>query len=744
MLCGAGAVDRVADGADLAAPVIAWVACLYVVRTVLNPSTGFRGLSVDCDINLAVPDSTQPRWYGPGTAISIGGLRLESPCVYCIERRIGSNPTDPSTIDRSLPIRRAPGFLSDMGYWPSYSRIEPEHRHLFLQWLASGRKEIPALEGALFIFYYGLERRLLLEGRDFGTVITEVVRLLKLDFRRRGTAEGRSFRHYACELLWFMVAYRPERFNPGSFTTIAKLADGWTDDWTASALRWFDAHNRAVPAGFARLFTQADGRAEGRALATKAGASFNTLFAKRFAAQFPSGIITHRLERDRVFEYKPATNTLAVAKFVKGAVVIDDRDQCALVALWNGCVQDLRATVRLRSGRDGAAMTIREWSALPTELRADTQHPIATSVGALSSQAAPLDRGDAIFQVKTGALAALIGIPQRQTLTRSQSAQLAETLADAGYAIEPDVRVIGRALAWEDRVSVFGFEHATDERCDGFRMAACVLQFGIAVALADGLAQDEELERLRAHLDSAFQLFPIDRRRLKALQYAWVRGGCELPQVDKRVAELLTSEQRRSLGRVLVALAATNGSIDRGELTVLRRIFRALELAPETLEEAITDVLPTSDSGLETVESGREATVGEELPPLAAVTLDRRAISVLMEETRAVGAALAAAMMDSESSNDERPQVPQSSQPVPSHPTSDDAPSALGMSVHRFFVALRARPNWTRAAAAELARTHGLMLSGAIDSINEWSMDRDGEMAIEDHGETLLIVLPRS
>ena len=69
-----------------------------------------------------------------------------------------------SCIDLSLeigiPAYEAPGSL---GYYPTYAKISPNQRANYLRWLSSGRVDPLSDIGYAFLFFYGLERRLLLE-----------------------------------------------------------------------------------------------------------------------------------------------------------------------------------------------------------------------------------------------------------------------------------------------------------------------------------------------------------------------------------------------------------------------------------------------------------------------------------------------------------------------------------------------------------------------------------------------------
>lgn len=89
-----------------------------------------------------------------------------------------------------------------MRYLPSYSGIHPTSRAAFLEWLAGGRKDPKACINYVFIFFYGLERRVLADAKDsvaaqedLPEIVTEVRRLLSI------YGQNSSFHGYASNLL---------------------------------------------------------------------------------------------------------------------------------------------------------------------------------------------------------------------------------------------------------------------------------------------------------------------------------------------------------------------------------------------------------------------------------------------------------------------------------------------------------------------------------------------------------------
>ena len=145
-------------------------------------------------------------WVPAGQLVQVGKYSISGGLIYVgrgLAAVTGGGP-DPALIDPGLDVdHRAPDYAGAyMGYWPSYSTIAPACRAAYLQWLADGRHAPHAYIGYVFLYFYGLERRLLVDAQQSAvarsereTLVTEVRRLLGI----YGT--NGSFRGYAAGLL---------------------------------------------------------------------------------------------------------------------------------------------------------------------------------------------------------------------------------------------------------------------------------------------------------------------------------------------------------------------------------------------------------------------------------------------------------------------------------------------------------------------------------------------------------------
>ncbi|MBK9031559.1 MAG: TerB N-terminal domain-containing protein [Myxococcales bacterium] len=71
-------------------------------------------------------------------------------------------------------------LASPLPYWPSYGAASPAQRAVYLDWLAGVRADPAVPIGYVFIYFYGLEQRVLVDDCDHVEVRAELRRLLSV------------------------------------------------------------------------------------------------------------------------------------------------------------------------------------------------------------------------------------------------------------------------------------------------------------------------------------------------------------------------------------------------------------------------------------------------------------------------------------------------------------------------------------------------------------------------------------
>jgi hypothetical protein len=115
-------------------------------------------------ITASLPAGIKPGrvvWIPMGQEVKIGPFQIPGGLIYVGSPEKGRMPPAGRYIDPQLPIATVSSTPGRMGYYPDYRSINPEQRRVYLQWLEAGRSFSGIDIGYIFLFYYGLEQRIL-------------------------------------------------------------------------------------------------------------------------------------------------------------------------------------------------------------------------------------------------------------------------------------------------------------------------------------------------------------------------------------------------------------------------------------------------------------------------------------------------------------------------------------------------------------------------------------------------------
>ncbi|MFA9518644.1 TerB N-terminal domain-containing protein [Halopenitus sp. H-Gu1] len=167
-------------------------------------------------------DQSSEAWVPPGEGVSINGYEVPDGMVYVgtdLNSVDGFHGTDACLIDPSLDVdaSKSDPEGTRMSYWPSYSSIDPGCRATYLEWLANGRRDPDIDIGYVFLFFYGIERRVLFDAQHSSQVRSEIPRILaEVEELLEVYGEESSFPGYATR---FLNAVRA-KYDPESLSTV--------------------------------------------------------------------------------------------------------------------------------------------------------------------------------------------------------------------------------------------------------------------------------------------------------------------------------------------------------------------------------------------------------------------------------------------------------------------------------------------------------------------------------------------
>jgi len=655
---------------------------------------------------------------------------------------VDGTAVEPALVDPSLQVNwNNPDWAGEtMGYWPSYEGMDERARAAYLGWLADGRSQVGAYIGYVFVFFYGLERRLLTEAAnkaddDLPAIKAEVSRLLDI------YGDNYSFESYATGLLQFIGAL--EILSVGNEPAVIPWDPdyrGWEVPLTVRlAIGTLTSEGRPLPADWALSFLRYHPESYLRTPATRCQSEFDQLFVRRYNDKYGEGLEIRAPKNGITFSYRPASASFGGEV---GATLSEAPDIMsvsgpidALKDLAADCTDDLDAYSRLLGRRPEEAGSAVAAALLPDELLESLGGPVLDGIrdwttSTLRDQAqATISLDDLVEHWAPG---------RTEKLAKRDAVSIAALLGKIGVGVEPDVRFGAATPKPGTSAVLFSLpEKSPVAPSAEYTAAMSLVHFTAVVAAADGHVSDSERRHLAAHIEDVLGLDAAETTRLEAHLTFLATGKLGMAGMKKRI-DALSEEERFAVGRFLVDVAAADGVVSPEEISVLTKLFVRLGLDEADVFRQVHN-LGSGDSGPITVSDGDAETRwqipdGQEaqtrVKPFA---LDPAKVQARLAETAHVTALLSGIF-----SEDDPPDEPAHAQ-ASSASNSELAPSVthdlIGTldSAHSALAAsLAAEAKWLRSDAESLADSLGLpLLAGALDRINEEAMDECGEPLIE-------------
>lgn len=539
--------------------------------------------TVRTPVSTAGPMPPRPDpWVPFGQAVRLHGLTLYGGLLHVGEgmaslsgHGYGGSLPEPSLIRPTLTVDLAhpDDAGSGMRYWPSYSELSPQTRGGYLRWLAEGRNRSGGPIGFVFLYFYGLERRLLVDMHQAGAanderpiLRQEVGRLLRL------YGENHSLRQYATGLL---SASGPVG-GPRRYDSAPPARMGWTWEMpfdVALALGQLVQDGRPIPAEWAQAWWQGHPDSRQRTAVQRCPQEFGQVFAALYAEQCGDGLVLKPNKRTLSWRYRPASPGLHTG-IVVDAGVPDVRGLRGplgtLAAIAEEATDSLGAYSRYVGRNPSRAGSPQAVALLP--LRAQ-QAGDSSTVALLEWASAQVTEARE-KRVRTVELVSRWGGGDR--LLRADMDALASLLGRRGVGIEPDVRFGGPVPKRDSSVVLFRrADPALDAASTGYHSAMALLQLAGAVAAADGAVAETETRTLIGHVSAGLGLSDDENARLRA-HLLWVMAHPPTPATLRKRVQALTPEQRDQAARLLVAVAAADGQISSVEVDVIARMFVVL------------------------------------------------------------------------------------------------------------------------------------------------------------------------
>lgn len=655
------------------------------------------------------------RWVPLGESIEVAGVKLPGGMLYVGGRLKALNGgTEPCLISGQHTVARVGNYRArQMGYWPSYTEASPEERRAYLNWLSEGRSNPDCDIGYVFLFFYGLERRVIVDSRDDPTVrndwpaiIVELRRLLAIYGEKSG-----SFNRYAGELLsWIELDGKSSQLYKQPVPDFPRTYE--LPPYLRLALGQAAVDRAPLPAHLALAWVRSSPECYLRTAATRCPNEFERLFAQRYYEVLGPGLVLPKNRTKLKFVYQPASAGLRGANVTMAFGDVPDVTALTapikkLMEISNQCTDELGSYSRLVGKDPGAAGALEGLLLLPVTLWPAVTH---AKLQVLTTQ---MREGRLSLPLKD--LLAVLG-GANQAINRDRARGLARALEGAEIGMEPHVLGGAKTPGEQDTIVLFAqplMDSDVSSRAE-YQTAALTLQLASAVAQADGDFHDREVAHLRAEIEGWAHLTLAERRRLHA-HLQWLTASPMNLAALKKKLEPLPAAARETLAAFMATLAQADGFVSPDEVKLLEKVYKALGVEPKRV---FSDIHAAGSGGapVSTVQAGKQG-----------FRLDAERIAALQEDTVRVSALLSKIFAE------EADSTPAPEAPAPEPELEDEANAPLGLDEDHSALLrlLLSRPEWTRAELEDAAADLDLMLDGAMEQINEAAFDAFDEPLFE-------------
>ncbi|WP_158601927.1 TerB N-terminal domain-containing protein [Pararobbsia silviterrae] len=730
------------------------------------------------------------RWIARDRRVVVAGTTIEGGLFYLDD--IGA--PEPAALDSPVVVSALD--IADVGAvartdretgptaaWLDYKALSPAQRRVFIDWLASDRRarEIPT--AYLNLYLYGLERRVLVDGAhgaidaaEFDTLFGELRRLLTL-------STDWAFLTHVENLIESATVLRAAPTRLYRTEPIVRTTRGYQVPFSVRvAFGQAAVDDAPVSAEWAYAWASLDSAITRKPPLSRIPETFRLLFTQRYRTRLHEGLRVAP-NRTRLTFPETAFPALRERDVPESVGALPDLSavtlpRARLQQLVNDCATALAPYGRYLARNPASNGTLDAALLLAPALWPESLRKPLDALVATTREGLELTRfGDLLATFRTPA-----------GLSREKIVTFVGVLGQAGVGIEPDIRTGARTPRAEDRVALFAIDPATrliDEDC-AYLTAALMIDVAATLAMADGEATHPELTLMHHQIEHAMHLSPAQQQRLKARLAVQISAPQPLALLKKRL-EPLSPDARHVLAAFLVQTANADGTVTPPEVRLLEKIYTMLDLDTRQLysdlhQDASTSSPRGARSGMPAREGARDRTRDDRTR--APLTLDADRIAALQAETAHVSALLAqvfaqdaddldtpalddapdtfvdthAAIADSTASvssaaastddldtsdavaTSRAPDAPDTLEAADA-PASIDAGSAdrLGLDdAHLTFLRLLVtRPRWSREDLANAAADLDLLLDGAIEQVNEASLDHwdapltDGDDPVE-------------
>ncbi len=727
--------------------------------------SGFKEFFMNAATSTNVVDdhvSSEGVWVGWQEKATVHDRSIDGGFFYLAESHSGAfgqdNPSEvvldkDAAISQSLPYALDCYKDDSLSYWPSYSKLSVRCRGVYLDWLASSRNNTQIPLGYVFIYFSGLEYRVINEHKsinddEFITIYKEVVRL----YNTYGS--NYSFANFSANFASYMRALRPELIKSYDSNRIQETsgiinkAESGVELQISKKIRDDEPITPSLALAWVKRSTQFSTTTVHKRMESE----FEFLFTDSFNKEFPNGLILKNNGSSLSRVYDPSNYAITKTSFPFSALpnpqtyTIPFRK---LIGIAERSSAALAAASRYLGKNDNNHKSLDFIALLPQPLIAHKAANNDTMMDGLKDWAYRVVARDGGLTTTTELWAKIKSplINNSETAAaddksfQKDSRAMSVLLEALGYGVAPDKRYHDEDMNRFESIVLFKSWHEDDIFVGpSYYDAKSIIALACVIAKTnddtpnetDNLTQIDVFgtaAAIMACIDKHLDITEYEMSSLSA--YALWRLTNNNSKVQlKPKKDHFRSVTSLEAANLIIEAAFSDTNFNKHRINKAQKVFVYLGGSKGGLP-SIIHRLQTSGS-----------IAGEE--PSGGAALDFDKLKQYENETKNSAQMLNTVFSDdSETSiepvvNSDKAatmtpiETPKQTDTAVLNEAQDDG---LDSAHRQLYQTLIQKEVWSRDEVAEMCKALNLMLSGAIETINDWSFDRIDEAVIEEDSE---------
>lgn len=662
------------------------------------------------------------RWIKSGENIQLKGYNTDKGFFYFggqleaykINSYYNTYETEASLVDECLLFEKKDKFYIDasLGYWPTYISLSPQAKGAYLDWLFGDRSDPETPIGYVFIYFYGLERRALIDGTQGDVNDDEYISIFnELKRLRQIFNDNYAFNNYASKLIEIMSYLRPEviQIDYSEFSTrydsilfryhLAKQVHDNKPITDELALHWIkntDEYNLRTPA-------------------RRCSEEFSTLFKQLYLKKTNGGLVVKPNKTKLRLDYHPASGTLRGFQLD----TIDLPDPSILKApvkklanIADQCIETLEQYSRYLGRKGTSKEDIEAILLLPKSLREYNTKNSLLEFKVWAEEKINKENGLILFSELWG----FTGKPVPEKLNKKDLELLDSFLSFGDYFYTPNYQ-IHKIKPCVDGYIVLAHDglNKNEKPSEPFQTKLLFIRLAMMVAKCNSTLHEKE-DALIYKIINEDPLVSLNERSSLTSYFIWSKSSSMNTIGLKQQIESIDETNNISFRKILIQMALADGKIETTEIKQLEKIYTMLgiekSLIPSDLHQYSAKKTITTQN-----QPAKDHTV--------AFALNESILAQHEAETKEVQTLLGSIFVEVDTPEEIIEPIALDSSPMVD----------LDQQHKELFNTLINQEKWLRREVETICLKLNLMIDGALETINDWAYEIVDAPVLEDNGD---------